>query len=159
MISKAYATTEARVNQDENAQLGMLLAPHATLTSLSRAYKLSPMTLKQLHEGLVKREPNAVVDEVHTTLMRVLATDVLEADASYVVQDKDGRKSDSKSSGTKVIVLDDGSTIPTTTLDFDECFKYLDVVTWPAYVKKLVEKLRGRGNRHVPKCNLSLIHI
>ena len=153
MISKAYATTEARVNQDENAQLGMLLAPHATLTSLSRAYKLSPMTLKQLHEGLVKREPNAVVDEVHTTLMRVLATDVLEADASYVVQDKDGRKSDSKSGGTKVIVLDDGSTIPTTTLDFDECFKYLDVVTWPAYVKKLVEKLRGRGNRHVPKCN------
>ena len=70
MISKAYATTEARVNQDENAQLGMLLAPHATLTSLSRAYKLSPMTLKQLHEGLVKREPTAVADEVHTTLIK-----------------------------------------------------------------------------------------
>ena len=156
MISSAYAETAARVNEDENVQLGMLLAPHSTLTSLSRAYKLSPMTLKQLHEGLVKREPNAVVDEVHAALLRVLATDVLEADAYYgggQLVDVEDKKVFSKTGSTKVIVLDDGSTIPRSSLDFDECFKYLDIVTWPAYAKKLVERLRARGNRHVPKCN------
>ena len=154
MISKAHAETAMRVNQDENVQLGMLLAPHSTLTSLSRAYKLSPMTLKQLHEGLAKREPNAVVDEVHAALLRVLATDVLEADAFIGGQpfDTDDKKLIGKTS-SKVIVLDDGSTIPRSSLYFDECFKYLDVVTWPAYAKKLVERLRARGNRHVPKCN------
>jgi len=154
IISKAHAETAMRVNQDENVQLGMLLAPHSTLTSLSRAYKLSPLTLKQLHEGLAKREPNAVVDEVHTALLRVLATDVLEADAFIggLPLDTDDKKIIGKTS-SKVIVLDDGSTIPRSSLYFDECFKYLDVVTWPAYAKKLVERLRARGNRHVPKCN------
>ena len=80
-------------------------------------------------------------------------TDVLEADASYVVQDKMEGNRIVNPAGRRLLFLDDGSTIPTTTLDFDECFKYLGVVHVASVVKKLVEKLNGRGNRHVPKCN------
>ena len=150
-----FKATQEKANQDADMQLGLLMGIHQTLNSLSRAYKLSPMSLRQLHDGVIKNEPNSIIDEVHAALMRIIATDALESDSLAMLsgEKEHEAKVDKTSNASKIIVLDDGSVISRQTLDFDECFQYLDVVTWPAYVKKYLEKLRGRGNRLVPKCN------